>query len=636
MDDEIELEVSQEERRVFFVETPAEEEDVVMVNSLTDGCQVRISLEKSESFTAQIPEQERLEAVCRALTPTTAVQENAQENLSEESQAPDWNWIRKKIDFGPIKYPGGIPADYNDPDPDHEEADLIALHLPLELPEPNLGDEKSLERPLNDYVMLQDRMLERYIHPETGRLRTENLPRNQQFFHIPRRGFCQSQILQKLVKEIEEAGVYSLDTENRNLADLFVQIGSLEGTVIVCHWTDLPKEILKIIDDPDITMTQNDIIQDVNMLKKAGIIVKNRLLEAQIVWMLYIRPFKAPNSTRSGCQIQCETLGFKNTPYNYLTMKFRSNRLNDEEFKHTIGDVHVPLANLILAVHLRQEHSDNPEHFHSYMPLILEICDLNCNRILRGTSDKDKAFFKVSELEQVFLPKSQTNPDVGVSSRISSIQTVSNRLKQSKYLERLSLPDNRYATQTVNKHWGTDAEGNFITLPKSKECNLGIRFIARCLCCGDKNHSFETQEEDKTQRKIICSKRFEACRYPLCLEANVQFNKEGHLQTFDKHSILMCPTLHKVCGHCKLRGHWPLAHEKYSVRELQNIFLTHCSKGLLTCLPYLKLIGRSNDLKPYHYKLNLYSSGDGMANKIQCILGLEAVRRALTPTTAVQ
>ena len=79
MDDEIELEVSQEERRVFFVETPAEEEDVVMVNSLTDGCQVRISLEKSESFTAQIPEQERLAAVCRALTPTTAVQENAQE-----------------------------------------------------------------------------------------------------------------------------------------------------------------------------------------------------------------------------------------------------------------------------------------------------------------------------------------------------------------------------------------------------------------------------------------------------------------------------------------------------------------------------------------------------------------------------
>jgi hypothetical protein len=67
------IKVSQEERRVFFVETLAEEENVVMVNNLTYCYQVSISLEKPESLTIQILKQERVEVMFRALMPTTAV-----------------------------------------------------------------------------------------------------------------------------------------------------------------------------------------------------------------------------------------------------------------------------------------------------------------------------------------------------------------------------------------------------------------------------------------------------------------------------------------------------------------------------------------------------------------------------------
>ena len=64
-----------------------------------------------------------------------------------------------------------------------------------------------------------------------------------------------------------------------------------------------------------------------------------------------------------------------------------------------------------------------------------------------------------------------------------------------------------------------------------KEYNSGTHLIVRCQGCGDKYHTFETKKQTKHNKNNL-SKILEACRYPLCLKANIHLDLGSNLQTF--------------------------------------------------------------------------------------------------------
>ena len=130
--------------------------------------------------------------------------------------------------------------------------------------------------------------------------------------------------------------------------------------------------------------------------------------------------------------------------------------------------------------------------------------------------------------EQSDYLKSQAEPNIRMPSKLFSIQTTSSQSNihsissDSHCLMKNILPRlfANIGEQIQKEH-----------LSSCKEYNSGSQLIARCQGCGDKYHTFETKKQTKHNKNNL-SKILEACRYPLCLKANIHLDLGSNLQTF--------------------------------------------------------------------------------------------------------
>jgi len=105
-----------------------------------------------------------------------------------------------------------------------------------------------------------------------------------------------------------------------------------------------------------------------------------------------------------------------------------------------------------------------------------------------------------------------------------------------------------------------------------------------CLFCGEQIGRERTKEEHNE-----CIRRGTQCRYRFC-------------NTNATHRVIMCPTLHGVCGACGRRGHQPSDHTHYSPVQLDYIAYLYAFQGKLTSAVYLEVTPRKYEVTHVHWR----------------------------------
>ena len=123
----------------------------------------------------------------------------------------------------------------------------------------------------------------------------------------------------------------------------------------------------------------------------------------------------------------------------------------------------------------------------------------------------------------------------------------------------------------AKENWPESA-ASYIEHLKEDEINVmktSPKFKYLCSKCGKFGHS-----------RGCCMERIIPCDYPLCPTYE---STEGR-----QHAIRVCNALHSICTVCGKRGHRMGDHLYHHAFTLEQIFHVHSSRGIYTCLPWLK------------------------------------------------
>ena len=415
--------------------------------------------------------------------------------------------------------------------------------------------------------------------------------------------------MDQIVSEIKEWKIMAVDTELRVAEQrtigssilLIVQIGSHMGNVMIFRdYREIPQTVKDLLEDWTICKIQSNIIEDIYQLSLIGIRCTG-FVDTQLIKAVFIN---GEISGPVGTDAQVFDSGFR--PYPFVINEEKGFKctfdvsldksLPEYEVLHASQDVRIPFVTLLIAAKRRAETRQEK----NVLAVAHEILSL-----LRGkiTPDELPSF---PSANGSFLPAMS----VADSTKTACVNTLEEVIKIRRALSSFIEPiwPNIEATPTVQeltkiplKFWSNRE------LPNRDQCsnpNLIKAAGSRCTVCGCPDHNFQN-----------CPSGAMLCTYPAC-------------QDRKNHSVLMCQELHFYCFKCRHRGHRKFMHQKFSPRELDNIFARNSHKGFVTSVPFLEMVeDQRKRVVTYHWLCSLYKESLPMSNPVAHRFGIIPILR---------
>lgn len=156
--------------------------------------------------------------------------------------------------------------------------------------------------------------------------------------------------IRKFIYNAREYRIIAADTEKKE-NPVFLILCDFEGNVLLFHDArNIPQELKEVLEDVTITKLQSNVVEDKQVLKKAGIDMKG-LADTQVI----TGSFVSPGATNLGSKAQAQLLEVEVRGFNFRTMHFDKTPLSDVCKLHAISDGRVPLMILFRAAQHRAE-----------------------------------------------------------------------------------------------------------------------------------------------------------------------------------------------------------------------------------------------------------------------------------------